>query len=89
MGRTFPAQEMVDCGFISRLLPKENFDKSVLDLAAGAAEFSVEAMKVTKKLVRGIDMDLLDKVNEEEMHQLVGRMASADSLESIMKFIGK
>ncbi|KAI8890833.1 ClpP/crotonase [Backusella circina FSU 941] len=87
MGRTFSAQEMVDCGFISRLLPQENFNKNILDLAAAAAEFSVEAMKVTKKLVRGVDMDVLDGVNEEEMRQLIDRMTSADSLESIMKFI--
>jgi peroxisomal 3,2-trans-enoyl-CoA isomerase len=89
MGRTFSAQEMVDCGFVSRILPTEGFRETVLDLAANAAKFSGEALKVTKDLIRGVERDLLEQVNQKEMNALGERMASSDSLESIMRFLGK
>jgi peroxisomal 3,2-trans-enoyl-CoA isomerase len=89
MGRTFSAQEMVDCGFVSRILPSEGFRETVLDLAANAAKFSGEALKVTKDLIRDVDRDLLEQVNQREMAALGERMASSDSVESIMRFLGK
>lgn len=89
MGRTFSAKEMVDCGFVSRILPTETFREQVLELAGDAANFSVEAMKVTKNLIKGIERELLEKVNQEEMRMLGERMASSDSIESIMRFMGK
>lgn len=88
MGRTFSAQEMVDCGVISRILPTEGFRENVLDLAANAAKFSGEALQVTKDLIRGIDRDLLEQVNQKEMTALGERMTSSDSIESIMRFLG-
>lgn len=89
MGRTFTAKEMVDCGFISRTFPAEGFREKILDVAANAAEFSTEALKCTKDLIKGLDRELLEKVNQEEMKMLGERMASSDSLESIMRFLGK
>jgi peroxisomal 3,2-trans-enoyl-CoA isomerase len=89
MGRTFSASEMVDCGFVSRILPTEGFREQVLKLAGNAANFSAEALKVTKDLIKGIDRELLEKVNQEEMRMLGERMASSDSVESIMRFMGK
>ncbi|CEG70135.1 hypothetical protein RMATCC62417_06084 [Rhizopus microsporus] len=87
LGRTFTAKEMVDCGFVSRLIETENFRQKVLEIANEAAQFSVEAVKTTKRLIRGVDIELLEQVNVEEIKALKGRMESPDSLESIMKFI--
>lgn len=89
MGRTFTAKEMVDCGFISRTFPVEGFREKILELAGNASEFSSEALKCTKDLIKGLDRELLDKVNQEEMKMLGERMASSDSVESIMRFMGK
>ncbi|KAI8092637.1 ClpP/crotonase-like domain-containing protein [Halteromyces radiatus] len=86
LGRRFSAKEMEECGFL-RILPAEGFQEHVLKLAGQASEFSVEAMKVTKELVRGVDRDLLLKTNEIEMERLMERMGSADSFESISKFV--
>ncbi|KAI8342405.1 ClpP/crotonase-like domain-containing protein [Chlamydoabsidia padenii] len=86
LGRRFSAKEMEACGFL-RILPKDNFHQHVMTLASQATEFSVQAMKVTKELVRGVDRDLLLKTNEEEMDQLAHRMGSADSFESIQRFL--
>ncbi|CEI94775.1 hypothetical protein G6F70_005539 [Rhizopus microsporus] len=87
LGRTFTAKEMVDCGFVSRLIESESFRQKVLEIANEAAQFSVEAVKTTKQLIRGVDIKLLEQVNAEEIKALKGRMESPDSLESIMKFI--
>lgn len=88
MNRQFSAQEMEQCGFISRILPVEGFREHVLKLAADTAKFSLDAMKTTKKLVRDIDREMLLRVNEEEIDRLAERMASPESIESILKFVG-
>ncbi|KAF1807657.1 ClpP/crotonase-like domain-containing protein [Mucor lusitanicus] len=87
MGRTFTAQELVDCGFISRIVPTEGFRETILGLAGEASKFSTEALKVTKDLIKGIDRDLLEQVNQREMKALGERMGSSDSVESIMRFL--
>ncbi|KAG0168838.1 Enoyl-CoA delta isomerase 2, mitochondrial [Apophysomyces sp. BC1015] len=87
MGRTFTAEEMRDCGMISRLISAENFRETVLGYAEEAAKFSLEAMKVTKELVRRVDREILLQANEEEIERLAERMSSQDSLESIMRFV--
>ncbi|KAF7726561.1 Enoyl-CoA delta isomerase 2, mitochondrial [Apophysomyces ossiformis] len=87
MGRTFTAEEMKDCGMISKLIPVENFRETVLGYAEEAAQFSVEAMKVTKDLIRRVDRETLLRANDVEMERLAERMGSQDSLDSIMRFV--
>ncbi|KAI8877564.1 ClpP/crotonase [Backusella circina FSU 941] len=87
MGRTFTADELERCNFISRLIPKDSFRTDVLALAEDAAKFSVEAMKVTKELVRGVDRDLLLEVNDVEMKRLTEIMASKESQDRVMQFV--
>jgi peroxisomal 3,2-trans-enoyl-CoA isomerase len=90
MGRIIPADELVDCGFISRTLPKENFQQRVLELAEEAAQFSSEAIRVTKDLVRGQEeRALLHTVNNNEMDRLTVLVSSKDSYDGIMKFVSK
>lgn len=79
----------MDCGLISRLIESDGFRDKVLAIADQAAQFSVSAVRTTKRLIRGIDVELLEKVNREEMHALGERMESAESIESIRQFIGK
>lgn len=87
MGRTFTAQEMEQCGFISRTFPADGFHKKMLEIAEEAAQFSGEALAVTKKLIRDVDRQELFKVNEVEMTRLTERMKTKDSINSIMKFV--
>jgi peroxisomal 3,2-trans-enoyl-CoA isomerase len=89
MNRKFTAPELVEAGLISRLIPAENFLPDVIELATNAAKFSAEAIKTTKKLIRGVDKELLEKVNDEEIDRLIDRMTSDDSIESVMNFVGK
>ncbi|KAG0768402.1 hypothetical protein G6F66_002356 [Rhizopus arrhizus] len=87
MGRTFTAEELVQCGFISRLLPADNFHEQVLNIAEESAKFSTDALKVSKKLIRDVDRQQLLKINEIEMEKLTERMKSKDSIDKIMKFV--
>ncbi|KAI9313593.1 ClpP/crotonase-like domain-containing protein [Dichotomocladium elegans] len=87
LGRTFSAQEMEQIGFISRTFPKENFREQMLTIAEEGAKFSLEAMKVTKDLIHGYERKFLEKVNDIEMERLGERMASPDSLQSILRFV--
>ncbi|KAI8993489.1 ClpP/crotonase-like domain-containing protein [Pilobolus umbonatus] len=89
LGKTFTAQEMADCGFISKIIPADVFRETALASANLAAEYSLEAMKATKKLIRDVDRETLYKVNEEEMRVLDVRMTSNDSIESVMKFMSQ
>ena len=88
MGRTFTVKEMEACGFVSRIIPKENFREEILAIAENASAFSPEAMKVTKDLIRENERKFLEQVNDVEMERLAERMGSPDSLESILKFVG-
>ncbi|KAI9480927.1 MAG: ClpP/crotonase-like domain-containing protein [Benjaminiella poitrasii] len=87
MGRTFTAQELVDCKFISRIFPLEGFQERVLSLAENAAKFSVEAVAVTKKLIRDIDRQILLEVNENEMRELAERTKSKESQNAVMEMV--
>lgn len=89
MNRQFSAQEMEQCGFISRILPEERFHEHVLKLATDAAKFSLEALKTTKKLVRDVDREMLMKVNEVEIDRLAERMVSPDCIAQMLAFVGK
>jgi peroxisomal 3,2-trans-enoyl-CoA isomerase len=77
------------CGFIGRILPAENFHEAVLKHATEAAQFSLGAIKTTKKLSRDVDREMLLKLNEEELDRLAERMISPESIESILNFVGK
>ncbi|KAI8369066.1 ClpP/crotonase-like domain-containing protein [Blakeslea trispora] len=87
LGRTFTAQEMVESGVISRILPTEDFRENILSLARNASNFSPEAVRISKELIRGIDRDLLLEVNVKEMNALGERMKSKDSIDSIKRFL--
>ncbi|CAO3639700.1 unnamed protein product [Cunninghamella blakesleeana] len=87
MGRTFQVDELVQCGFVSRTFSKETIREDVLKLAEEAAQFSVEAIKVTKKLVRDVDRDTLHKVNDNEMGELKRLVRKPESIASITAFI--
>ncbi|KAG2191614.1 hypothetical protein INT46_002951 [Mucor plumbeus] len=87
MGRTFTAPELVECGFVSRILPLENFHNQVLALAEESTKFSADALAVTKKLIRDVDHQELLKVNEIEMIRLTERMKAQDSQDAINAFV--
>lgn len=89
MGRTFTAQELEQCGFISQILPSEGFHEKVIEIAEKATQYSSVAIAVTKKLMRDIDREKLLLVNEIEMKQLSICMESKESIDQILLFVSK
>ncbi|KAI7892326.1 ClpP/crotonase-like domain-containing protein [Mucor mucedo] len=89
MGRTFTAQELEQCGFISQLIPLEGFKEKILEIAEKAAEFSGVAMGITKKLIRDNEREKLLLVNDIEMKQLSLCMESKESMDQILLFVNK
>jgi Delta3-Delta2-enoyl-CoA isomerase len=87
MGRQFTAPELFKAGFIGEILPEEAFHEDVMKLATNAAQFSLEALKTTKKLVRDVDRELLLKVNNEEFDRLAERKISQEYYDSVHKFV--
>lgn len=87
MGREFTAEELEQCGLISRVLPEEGFHEHVLKLATEAAQFSMGALTTTKKLVRDVDREVLLKANDDEFDRLAERVSSPESVEAIRKFV--
>ncbi|KAI8073810.1 ClpP/crotonase-like domain-containing protein [Gongronella butleri] len=86
MGRTIPAQEMVQCGFVSRLFSKDTLRSEALLLATQAAAFSPEAVKVTRNLVRDADRPLLHQINNQEFTMLHQRVRSPESIAAVKSF---
>ena len=87
MGRQFTAPELHKAGFIGEILPEATFHENVMKLATDAAQFSLEALKTTKRLIRDVDRELLLKVNNEEFDRLAERKISQEYLDSVHKFV--
>ncbi|ORX43015.1 ClpP/crotonase [Hesseltinella vesiculosa] len=89
LGQTISVDEMVQCGFVSRMFSKELLRDKVLALATDAAHFSPEALKVTRELIRGADRAFLHNVNTEEFRNLHQRVQSPESVAALNAFVGK
>ncbi|KAG2172177.1 hypothetical protein INT44_005548 [Umbelopsis vinacea] len=86
MGRHFSAPELLQAKFIGEILPEDAFHEEVVNLATKAAQFSLEALKTTKKLIRDVDRELLLKVNNEEFDRLAERKVSQEHVDSVLRF---
>ncbi|CAO3595251.1 unnamed protein product [Absidia cylindrospora] len=87
MGRTMTVEEMVRCGFVSRIMPKDQIHQQVLEIAEETAKFSPTALIVTKDLTRSGERPLLHKVNYDEMLKLFDRVRSPESRATIEAFV--
>ncbi|KAL1917175.1 uncharacterized protein VTP21DRAFT_4831 [Calcarisporiella thermophila] len=87
LGRKFSAEEYERAGMLTRILPAENFMEQVLRIAEEAALLPPNAVLQTKELIRVIDREELDRVNDREMTLLKERFLSEESMEAIIKFM--
>ncbi|KAG9307242.1 hypothetical protein G9A89_017070 [Geosiphon pyriformis] len=87
MGRKFTASELERLGFISRIIPSDNFLQNVLELANAAAKYPYNAMIQTKNLIRVTEREELVKVNKREIDVLVERWLSDESKQAIQEFV--
>ncbi|KAI8332206.1 ClpP/crotonase-like domain-containing protein [Chlamydoabsidia padenii] len=87
MGRTMTIDDMVGCGFVSRIIPKDQIGQETLKIAEEATHYSVDAIKVTKALIRDVDRASLHKINDDEMNKVATRIRSPESIAAVNAFV--
>ncbi|RHZ52953.1 hypothetical protein Glove_454g4 [Diversispora epigaea] len=88
MGRLFTASELVNHRFINRIIQKENLLNETIKEAIPVTNFSFEAVKQTKQLIKSDDIrDHLKKILKKENEVLIERVFSGDLIQFVAKFI--
>lgn len=86
-GERITAEEAEKIGLISKILPKENFLGSVLDIAQKLAASPPGALKATKKLIKDpVRQELLDAIDRECDVLQNERSGSEENREAIKQF---
>lgn len=84
------ARGALDAGLITAVLPVEDFDDQVLDVARGLARGPTEAYGVAKGLInRAAGLDRLDFHLDQELENLARSADSADFAEGLEAFFAK
>ncbi|KAI8055109.1 ClpP/crotonase-like domain-containing protein [Syncephalis plumigaleata] len=90
MGRQFNAEEMVECKYVSQVLPSTNFLQHVLDIVVPAARYPPSAIRQSKALIMSEEeRAVLHEVNKRELTLLVERMLSTECHEAVAEFLIK
>lgn len=85
------AQEAYECGFVSEIIPKENFEIRASEKLKILSKIPKDSLLQSTKLFRDFnrDKDKLKEVNKTEMETLYQRFLSGDFLQSVMAFMNK
>lgn len=81
------AEEAFDRGLISEIIPKENFITEIESRIKKLAKLPKDSLIYSKQLIRGLDRDILHKVNENECKILCERWQSPEFSKVIMSFL--
>ncbi|KAI8805970.1 ClpP/crotonase-like domain-containing protein [Cladochytrium replicatum] len=87
LGRQCSAEEFERWGFISRILPAENFMEQVMDIAKKAAALPPNAVLQTKNLIKLTMQKELMAANNREIDLLVERMLSDEHQNAVARFL--
>uniref|UniRef100_H2YAS2 ACB domain-containing protein n=1 Tax=Ciona savignyi TaxID=51511 RepID=H2YAS2_CIOSA len=80
------ATEAKDCGLVTKILPKANFEADAMAAVEEIAKLPVKSLVYSKELMRNHEIDILHKTNEAECDRLVERWPSEDCINAVMKF---
>jgi len=86
-GKKFTAQEALDIGFISRVIPHGQFESETAKILAQYAEFPADSLRFNKKTIRDFERQKLHEVNKLECKLLCERWQSKDCAEAMQKFM--
>jgi enoyl-CoA hydratase/carnithine racemase len=88
-GRTVTPAEAERLGMVDRLVPADEFDQAVAELAAGlAAGAPLAVAAITRVVNDGLDRSLPDAL-DRELEELAGLFASEDAREGMTAFTDK
>ncbi|MGH2816170.1 MAG: enoyl-CoA hydratase/isomerase family protein, partial [Actinomycetota bacterium] len=88
-GRTVAPAEAERLGMVDRLVPADEFDQAVAELAAGLAAGAPRAVAAITRVVNdGVERTLADAL-ERELEELADLFASEDAREGMTAFTEK
>lgn len=85
-GQRLSASDALRCNFVSRIYKKEHFHEMVWKPLLRFAEQPLEALVMSKRLIRQVDKDILLKAIDAECTALEKRLQSEEFLQAIIKF---
>ncbi len=89
LGETFGPERAQRIGFVNEVLPGEDVYAHALSRARQVAKRPPEAVRLTKKLLKGIERDRLEEVMKAESAFFIERLASPELTEAVAAFFEK
>jgi len=89
-GETMSAQDALQCGFVARLVPHDQFRRVTEVLIDGYADFVPSSQLISKRLLRDQQQtDRLHECNQREANAVTERFTSDDVMTRLMRKFAK
>lgn len=88
LGETFTAEQAVQSGFVNKVVPKAQLEKTALEGARRLANKPPEALAVARRLMRGDPADLMKHIDKEVV-AFRERLGSPEAIEAFTAFFEK
>lgn len=89
LGEPFDAQAALMAGLVNRVVTADALEPTAQDLAARLAQKPKEALRLTKKLLRGPTSAQVEQTMRDESALFLERLASAEAMEAFMAFASR
>ena len=89
LGEAFSAQEAHDIGFVSKVVPLDQFDAFVQAQAAKLVALPASSLRVTKRLMRGNQAAEVDAKIREELTHFIAMLGAPEAKEAFAAFFEK
>ncbi|XP_077982955.1 enoyl-CoA delta isomerase 2-like [Glandiceps talaboti] len=88
-GKKLTAHEACERGLVAEVFPDSQFQTEVQKKIKEYAALPKNSLKFSKNLVRGVDKDILHKVNDQECELLIERWTSDECAQAVMNFFSR
>ncbi len=89
LGEPFDAQAALVAGLVNRVVTAAALEPTAQDIAARLAQKPKEALRLTKKLLRGPTSAQVEQTMRDESALFLERLASAEPMEAFMAFASR
>ncbi len=89
LGEAFDARAALSAGLVNRVVTADALEATAQDLAARLAQKPKEALRLTKKLLRGPTSAQVEQTMRDESALFLERLASAEAMEAFMAFAAR
>lgn len=88
LGETFSAEQAVQAGFVNKIVKPEKLEETALDAARRLASKPPQALAITRELMRGNPVEILQHTDKEVI-AFRERLASPEAFEAFTAFFEK